>query len=134
MEPDTLNDDEMDRLLAASLSVEDPDSEQRALAASVRAINHIEPLRREARAPARRRNKVRILVLLVGWLGAGIVALLAGEIADLLARVSVEQSVASPFLTHAAAWFSVPPIVFAVGIVLLLVVSAVSLRLAFADD
>ena len=134
MEPDKLSDDEMDRLLEESIRVEEPDAERRALAASIRAINHIEPLRREALVPARRRSRARLVVLLLGWIGAGIAVLLAGEIAELLAGARLEPALGSPLLAKAAAWFSVPPFVFAVGMVSLIVVSAVSLRFALADE
>jgi len=129
-----LSKDELDRVLERSLAGEDPEAERRALAASIRAINRIEPLRREALEPARRRSKLRLVALLLGWIGAGVLVLLAGEIADLLAGASVQPALASPLLAQAAAWFSVQPIVFALGVVSLLVVCAVSLRFALADD
>jgi len=134
MEPEKPTDDELDLMLESSLRVEDPDAERRALAASIRAINHIEPLRCEAQEPARRRGRLRRVVLLLGWIGAVAVVLLAGEIAELLAGASVDPLLASPVLAQAAAWFSVPPVVLAAGLFSLVVVSAVSLRFALADD
>jgi hypothetical protein len=134
MDPDKLSDFDLDRLLEVALSTGDPESERRARRAAIRAINRIEPIRREAKVARRRRSRIRAPLLLAGWLVAGAVVLLGGEIADLLARVGLEQALTSPLLARAATWFSVPPVVFAVGLVVLLAVAAVSLRLALADD
>lgn len=134
MKPDLLSDEEMDRLLADAVSAADPEAERRALAASRRAINRIEPLRCRARAPARRRSKVRVIALLAGWIVAAAALLLAGEIAELLARAGLELAFTSPLLVQAASWFSVSPVVFTAGLLTLLAVTVVALRFALADD
>jgi anti-sigma factor RsiW len=119
-------------LSAALPAVEDADA--RALAASRRAINRIEPIRRAALVRGRRASRFRAIWLLLGWIGAAAAVLQAGAIADLLGSAPLERTVASPVLRDAASLFSVTPLMFAAGLLLLAVVTAVSLRQVFAED
>jgi anti-sigma factor RsiW len=110
------------------------EAEERSLQASRRAINRIEPGRRAALSRARRSRRFRALWLLLGWIGAALMVVKAGAIAEMIGQARLEQVLRSPTVEWAASMFSVTPLVLGVGVVLLAVVSVFSLRLVLADD
>jgi len=134
MEEHETSGEEMDRLLEAALSAGDPEADRRAIAASIRAINRVEALRVGARARARRAAWIRFAALLVGWICAGSVAAVAGRIAEASARAGLDLALASPLLDPIAGWLHVQPFHFAVGLLALVAATAVSIRLALAQD
>ena len=125
---------DIDSLLTESLARPGPDEVRRARAASVRAFNRIEKVRREEGAQARRRSTQRKLVLAGGWLVS--LTLIARALVWLAAGVSpvaVADGIPPP-LRFAADALSLAPWHLFAGLVLLACTLVFSVSQLLAED
>jgi hypothetical protein len=125
-------DTQMDELLTVAFAAPDPTDETRARKAAIAAFNRIEQERLDLVGRERRQSRLRLLILLGGWIGA-LTLIVRGFVIWPAVAPAVTEASRSPLVEGAASALSLAPWHLAAGLALLAVTLVFSIRAGLAE-